>query len=226
MFHLDVGNVDLMLHMLQWLYTCVASIVSNVSAVSIVCYKCCICYSCYTRMLQVCFPNVSTILSECCMFSSRGCISCSVYTRMLQVYVLNISPISDVCCKCFIWILHMLQWLYTYVANVCFNCFIWFQYVCSRFCSPWVLTREYARTAHTHQRCLSQSCGPVPIVKRARNEHSVPKWSSTPRAASTATPNRHRMCTPAPLGLVPTVEHATGIDTGTRAPRTCSPVQA
>jgi hypothetical protein len=27
------------------------------------------------------------------------------------------------CCKCFIWILHMLQWLYTYVARLCFTYF-------------------------------------------------------------------------------------------------------
>ena len=28
---------------------------------------------------------------------------------------------SEVCCKCFISMLHMLQWLYTYVASVCFH---------------------------------------------------------------------------------------------------------
>jgi hypothetical protein len=49
---------------------------------------------------------------------------------MLQAYVLIV---SDVCCKCFIWMfqkwiemLHMLQWLDTYVASVCSKCFICF----------------------------------------------------------------------------------------------------
>ena len=32
---------------------------------------------------------------------------------MLQAYISNVSPVSDVCCKCFMWMLHMLQWLYT-----------------------------------------------------------------------------------------------------------------
>jgi hypothetical protein len=62
---------------------------------------CCICCSGYTCMLQVCFPNISTVLPRCCMLSSEYCICCSDYTRMLQMYVLNISPISDVCCKFF-----------------------------------------------------------------------------------------------------------------------------
>jgi hypothetical protein len=47
---------------------------------------------------------------------------------MLQAYV---SSVSEVCCECFRWILqkkirilHMLQWLYMYVAKVCSQCFI------------------------------------------------------------------------------------------------------
>jgi hypothetical protein len=42
---------------------------------------------------------------------------------ILQAYVSNILAISYVRYKCFIWMLHMLQWLYTYVASVCFSCF-------------------------------------------------------------------------------------------------------
>jgi hypothetical protein len=42
---------------------------------------------------------------------------------MLQVYGSNV---SKVCCKCFIWILYMLQWLYTYVTSVYSKCFICF----------------------------------------------------------------------------------------------------
>jgi hypothetical protein len=42
---------------------------------------------------------------------------------MLQAYVSSISGVSDVCFKCFMWILHMSLWLYTYVLSVCFECF-------------------------------------------------------------------------------------------------------
>jgi hypothetical protein len=52
------------------------------------------------------------------------------WNRMLQAYV---SVVSNVCCKSFVWmlqkyigILHMLQWLYPYVANVRSQCFICF----------------------------------------------------------------------------------------------------
>jgi hypothetical protein len=41
---------------------------------------------------------------------------------MLQAYVLNVSVISDVCFKCFIWILHNMQFQ-AYVFK-CFGCFI------------------------------------------------------------------------------------------------------
>jgi hypothetical protein len=79
-----------MFQMFQLFQTYVASVSS----------RCCICCRGYTRMLQVCFPNVSAVLSGHCMFSSRCCICCSDYTRMLQMYVPNVSPISDVYCKC------------------------------------------------------------------------------------------------------------------------------
>jgi hypothetical protein len=46
--------------------------------------------------------------------------------HMLQVYVSSVSAVSNICCKCFILMLYMLQWLYTYVANVCFKCFTYF----------------------------------------------------------------------------------------------------
>ena len=46
---------------------------------------------------------------------------------MLQMYILNISAVSNVCYKGFIWMLHMLQWLYTYVATICFKCFTYFR---------------------------------------------------------------------------------------------------
>jgi hypothetical protein len=42
---------------------------------------------------------------------------------MLQVYVSSVSGVLDVCFKCFIWMLHMLLCLYTYVSSICFECF-------------------------------------------------------------------------------------------------------
>jgi hypothetical protein len=47
--------------------------------------------------------------------------------HMLQAYISSVSCVSDVCFKCFIWILHMLQWLYTHVLSICFKCFICFR---------------------------------------------------------------------------------------------------
>jgi hypothetical protein len=100
--------------MLQWLYRCVAS----------VCFKrfnyfkrmlqvflsgCYIYCSGYTRMLQVCFLNVSTVLSRCC-------ICCSDYIFRLQVYVLNVSSVSDVYDNCFIW---MLLYVEVVIHNYC-----------------------------------------------------------------------------------------------------------
>ena len=56
------------------------------------------------------------------------------------MYVLVVSDVSEICCKCFIWILqryiqmlHMLQWLYTYVAIVCSKCFICFRRILQVF---------------------------------------------------------------------------------------------
>jgi hypothetical protein len=105
-------------------------------------------------------------------FSFRCCICCSGYTPMMQMYVLNVSPISDVCCKCFIWMLHMLQWLYMYLQTYV----LLFHLVsvrCDRRCSPCALTRGQActtpdapaplgvvshggacsQTTHVHPRC-------------------------------------------------------------------------
>jgi hypothetical protein len=42
------------------------------------------------------------------------------------VYISNVLAISKVCCKCFIWKLHMLQWLYMYIASM-FQMFHLFQ---------------------------------------------------------------------------------------------------
>ena len=56
MFYLDVAKVDLVLHILKWLYTYVAS----------VCFKY---FSCFKRMLQVFYLNVAYVavaIPICC----------------------------------------------------------------------------------------------------------------------------------------------------------------
>jgi hypothetical protein len=57
---------------------------------------------------------------SCCKFQVFYLDVVYVFTHMLQVYVSNVSSVSDVCCKRFIWMLHMLQWLYIYVAKCTF----------------------------------------------------------------------------------------------------------
>jgi hypothetical protein len=42
---------------------------------------------------------------------------------MLQACVSSVSDISNVYFKCFVWLLHILLWLYTYVSSVCFEYF-------------------------------------------------------------------------------------------------------
>ena len=95
-----------MLHMLQWLYTYVASVRS----------KCFICF--FRSILQVCI---------------FGCCIC--FTHMLQEYVRNVSVVLVLCCNrcfhvascnCFIWMLHMFQ---THVASVCSKYFICFRHM-------------------------------------------------------------------------------------------------
>ena len=90
MFYLDVAKVDLVLHMLQRLYTYIASVCFKclsyfqmyvASGLSV----CCICCTGYTRMLQV------------YVFK---CFSC--FKRKLQVFYLNVAYVAVaiyVCCK-------------------------------------------------------------------------------------------------------------------------------
>ena len=104
----------LMLYMLQWLYTYVLS----------VCFKY---FSCFKLMLPIFYLDVACVYLDVVCLLSRFCICCNGYSRMLQVYVSNIPFVLDVCWKYFIWMLHMFQWLYTYVARVyskCFRCML------------------------------------------------------------------------------------------------------
>ena len=93
MFYLDVTKVDMVLHILQWLYICVAS----------VCFKC---FSCFKRMLQVFYLDAAYVEWP--------------YTYVASVCFKYFSYFKCICCKCFIWMLHMLQWSYTCVARTMF----------------------------------------------------------------------------------------------------------
>jgi hypothetical protein len=108
MFYLDVAKVDLALHILQNVYTCMLQLyVSNVSVV----FKC---------MLQVVYQDVASV-------------ALAIHVRCKCMFS-NIAAVLNVCCKCFIWMLHMLQWPYTYVASVCFKCFSRFKCMLQVFC--------------------------------------------------------------------------------------------
>jgi hypothetical protein len=110
--------------------------VSNISVISNVCCKCFyldvamaahVCFKCIFQMFQLFQIYVASVLS-------RYWTCCTSYTSILQLYVLNVSAVLNVCCKYFIWMLHLLQWSYTYckcmftivlfVSNLCFSkCF-------------------------------------------------------------------------------------------------------
>ena len=75
MFYLDVATVDLMLHMLQCLYTYIASMFPNVLAV-------------FKSMLQVVYLDVA-----CDALAIHVC-----YKYMFS----NVLAVSNICCKCFI----------------------------------------------------------------------------------------------------------------------------
>jgi hypothetical protein len=84
----------------------------------------CICCSGYRCMLQVCVPNVSSVLDLCCY---------------LQVFYLDVAYVSDIYCKCVFKMFHlfqtyvasvftwMLQLMYTYAANAVCKCFTYFR---------------------------------------------------------------------------------------------------
>jgi len=76
-------------------------------------------------VFQKLFPSVPSV----------RCVCCNGYIRTLQVYVSSISVVSytyvsrvsSICFMCFILLLqkdlmlHMLQWLHTYVSSICSN---------------------------------------------------------------------------------------------------------
>jgi len=94
----------------------------------------------YTRMLQV---YISNVLSIYVLYVAMAIHVC-------DMFVLNVSIVLNVCCKCFIMMLHMLQWLYIYVATVCFKCF-----TCFRCMLQQVLhIASVFISRHKHFRCM------------------------------------------------------------------------
>jgi hypothetical protein len=120
MFHLDVAKVDLVLHMLQWLYTYVASV----------------CFKCFKHMFQVFYLDIAYVAAAIhvcrkCMFQmfhlfqtyftsvSSGCCICFRY--MLQASIQNVSSVLDIC--------------YKYVLSRCYSCYTYMlqTHVCKYF---------------------------------------------------------------------------------------------
>jgi hypothetical protein len=96
-----------------------------------------VCCKCMYQMFQLFQMYVASV-------SSGRCICCSCYTRMLEPCFPNVSTV-------FIWMLHMLQWLYTYIASVCSKCFTYFRRILQVFYLDVVI---YC-SGYTH---MSQTC--------------------------------------------------------------------
>ena len=98
-FHLNVAKVDLVLHILQLLYTYGAS----------VCFKC---FGCFKRMLQVFYLDIAYVAP-----AIHVCYKCIFQIfQLFQTYVANI---LSRCCSCYS--------AHTYIASVCCKCFIYFR---------------------------------------------------------------------------------------------------
>jgi hypothetical protein len=99
MFYLDVAKVDMGLHVLRWLYICVAS----------VCLKC---FSCFKRVLQVFHLDVAYITVAIHVVAS-------VFSKCFQLFHLDIAYIAvaiqyvaSICSKCFTYFRCLLQAFY------------------------------------------------------------------------------------------------------------------
>jgi hypothetical protein len=64
-------------------------------------------FTCFIHMLKVFYLDVAYILQwlHTCFQVFLGVCKC-----VFQTYVISVSAVSDICYKCFIWMLHMLQW--------------------------------------------------------------------------------------------------------------------
>jgi hypothetical protein len=138
-----------MLHILQWLYTYVASVF----------FKCFSCFHLDVACFHMDVAYVAVAIHVCC--------KC-----MFQMFYL----FQDIRCKCFIWMLHMLQWLYTYVTNVCFNCFTFVSVCCNMCYSPRALTRGQARAAQG----APTPSGVIPLGGACRQHNTCACYAPSP----------------------------------------------
>jgi hypothetical protein len=118
---------------------------------------------------------------------------------------MHVASVFLKCFSCFIWMLHILQWLYTYVASVSSKYFTYFRRMLQAFyldvvyvvvvihiCCKHMFqlfhqvsvccgrcSDSRACTRCTHPSSTTMLCGPAPIVGHTRNGQSVPKWAST-----------------------------------------------
>jgi hypothetical protein len=100
-------KVDLVLHILQWLYTYVASVCSK-------------CFICFKRMLEVFYLDIAYVamaIYVCCKCMFQMFHLFQTYVATLQVFYLNVVYVP---------MLHMFQ---TYVASVYSKCVIYFRHI-------------------------------------------------------------------------------------------------
>lgn len=97
------------------------------------------------QVFQMFNLHVAFVLSGCCNASVLETCWKSLF-KMFHLFldvcckhfVLYVACLSHKCfyvasCMYFIWILHMLKWLYMYVANVCFRCISCFRHILQVF---------------------------------------------------------------------------------------------
>jgi hypothetical protein len=100
------------------------------------------------------------------------------YTRMLQVYVPNFLAV--------IWMLHMLQWLYTYVASLCVKYFTCIRRILQQMLH--VASVFISREGNECRRRRFPHAGAVPTSMRSsRHKHTTACARSSMRAAGAGT---------------------------------------
>jgi hypothetical protein len=105
MFNLDIAKVDLVLHMLQWLYY-VASVLYECckwtyTYVASVCFKCFIRFRCMLQVFYLDVPYVSVAIYMCCKHLFKIFYLFQTYIASVfscKCMFIDVSPILDVCC--------------------------------------------------------------------------------------------------------------------------------
>jgi hypothetical protein len=99
-FYQDITKIDLVLHMLKWLYMNVASI----------CFKC---FRCFKRMWQVFYLDVAYVAMVIHVY-------CKCMFQIFQLFKTYVACVLFGCCICSTAHTHMLQ-------NICCKYFIYFR---------------------------------------------------------------------------------------------------